>query len=494
MIPLRMQAFLRRINAGCIVLLILAAVLPGCGDEGTTNPPPPDDIDYDAINPVIFSQHIQPIFTVSCNTAACHNDIDAGAGLRLTSYSSLAQGSTFGSQVIPFRPDRSHLYLHLTGDLEPLMPLALDPLPDDVIRMFKRWIEAGAPNDGGAAMYSGVTRKIFVACQGENAIAVLDLDTSRLIRIITVDQPHSIFVDTVTERLYVTRFETASNNVQIFDANTYELIRVGRAGTFPALLGRPSGTSQLWVTNFDAQTGDNRVRVLDPETLQQITSFDLPVLQPHGLAMSSDGKTVYVTNIGSSDISIFGTDPPRVLVPSIPLPTVAGIPNQHPNSAFFLRMSRTSTCPRSSPTWFTSWTRRCSNGERRWPWERVLGTWPCRRRPTNCGCRTGSARACPSSVSPSGCSDTIVGASRAASAGCIPLRVPAVRSESRSPRAETSCMSQIRTATSPGRTTLLPEDRRNPAPSPRFTSQRAPCSKWKKFRTSRASSHSCRNQ
>jgi YVTN family beta-propeller protein len=211
------------------------------------------------------------------------------------------------------------------------MPLSLDPLPDDAIRMFKRWIERGAANDDGATMYSEVTRKIFVCCQGENAIAVLDLDTGRLIRLITVDQPHSIYVDPVNDLLYVTRFETASNNVQVFDANTYELIRFGRAGTFPALLGIPAGTSQLWVTNFDATaSNDHRVRVLDPESLTEITSFSLPVLQPHGLAMSADGTRVYVTNILSSDISVFGTDPPRVLESSIPLPPVAGIPIQEP--------------------------------------------------------------------------------------------------------------------------------------------------------------------
>jgi len=312
--------------------VILAAALAGCGDKGT-NPSPPEEIDYDAIDPVIYSQHIQPLFEVSCNTAACHNDGDAAgaSGLALTSYSKVALGSRFGTQVIPFRPDRSHLYLHTTGDLEPRMPLALDPIPDGAIRMLKRWIDHGAPNDNGAVMYSEVNRKIFVACQGENAIAVLDLDTGRLIRLITVDQPHSIYVDKVRRRLYVSRFETAPNNVEIFNADTYELIRSARAGTFPALLGIPNGTSQLWVTNFDATvSNDNKVRVLDPETLEEIKSFDLPVDQPHGLAMSADGKTVYVTNIGSSDISIFGTDPPRVLEASIPLPTVPDIPNQQP--------------------------------------------------------------------------------------------------------------------------------------------------------------------
>jgi YVTN family beta-propeller protein len=327
-----MQAFLRRMSPACTASLVLAAVLTGCGDQGT-EPSGPEPINYDAIDPIIYSQHIQPLFQMSCNTAACHNDADAAgaSGLALTSYSKVALGSRFGTQVIPFRADRSHLYLQTTGDIEPRMPLALDPLPDGAIRMIKRWIDHGAPNDNGQVMYSDITRKIFVACQGENAVAVLDLDSGRLIRLVTVDQPHSIYVDKDRRRLYVTRFETAPNNVQIYDADTYELIRVGRAGTFPALLGIPHGTSQLWVTNFDLTTSnDNKVRVLDPETLQEITSFDLPVKQPHGLAMTADGKTVYVTNIGSNDISIFKTDPPRVDEASIPLPLVAGIPTQQP--------------------------------------------------------------------------------------------------------------------------------------------------------------------
>jgi DNA-binding beta-propeller fold protein YncE len=277
-------------------------------------------VDYDAINPVVFSQHIQPIFTASCNTAACHNNIDNAAGLRLTSYLALTQGSTFGSQVIPFRADRSHLYLQMTGDIEPLMPLALPPLSDSALRMFKRWIDAGAPDDDGSVMYSDVTRKAFVACQGEDAIAVLDLDTNLFIRIISVDKPHSVYVDATNDRVYVTRFETANDNIQVFDANTYAPLNTGRGGTYPALLGIAPGTNQLWVTNFDATGSDHRVRVFDPETLVEAHNFSLPVLQPHGLAFSQDGARVYVTNIGSSDVSIFQTNPPDVLVASIHLP------------------------------------------------------------------------------------------------------------------------------------------------------------------------------
>ena len=67
------------------------------------------------------------------------------------------------------------------------------PIPDgwalseDVIRFIRRWIEQGAQGDDGRAMYDDVTRKAFVACQGENTVAVVDKDTGLLVRLLDVD-------------------------------------------------------------------------------------------------------------------------------------------------------------------------------------------------------------------------------------------------------------------------------------------------------------------
>ena len=51
---------------------------------------------------------------------------------------------------------------------------------------------------------------------------------------------------------YGPRFETASDNIRVYDADTYALLDSGRAGTFPALMALTPDRSQLWVTNFDA--------------------------------------------------------------------------------------------------------------------------------------------------------------------------------------------------------------------------------------------------
>ncbi len=309
-----------------MVACALSLAISACGGDSGTDPPPP--IDYDAINPIVYTQHVQPILDQSCNTAACHNAVDRAFGLNLASYADVAAGGRYGATVLPFRPDESHLYLHINGALEPRMPLSRDPLDDAVIRFFRRWIAQGAPDDAGTPMYDHVTAKAFVACQGENEVAVLDLATGLYIRAIGVDAPHSVYVDVPNRRVFVSRFEDATDNIHVYDADTLELIDSGRAGTFPALMRMTPDGTQLWVTNFDTSpTGDNSVRVLNPDTLEEIAALLPPnQQQPHGVAVTSDGSTVYVTNILSDNLTVFctacGSGDPDIIAFDVQLPAL----------------------------------------------------------------------------------------------------------------------------------------------------------------------------
>jgi hypothetical protein len=49
-----------------------------------------------------------------------------------------------GKVVVPGDPQKSGLYLYITGDRMPLMPIG-GTLPDDQIELVRRWIAAGAP-------------------------------------------------------------------------------------------------------------------------------------------------------------------------------------------------------------------------------------------------------------------------------------------------------------------------------------------------------------
>jgi DNA-binding beta-propeller fold protein YncE len=281
-----------------------AGLLAGCGGDSGSGPGP--------IEQPLFSD-VQAVLTPNCNTASCHNSSFRAAGLALETHAQVAEGSRYGATVVPFHPERSHFWRHLTGETMPLMPLGKDPLSQRDMDVIRKWIEQGAVDDSRTPMYSNVTRKAFVACQGENVVAVVDMDTGLTIRHIDVDAPHSVLVDRDNRRLYVTRFETASDNIHVYDADTYALVATGRGGTFPALMAivRPAGVgAQLWVTNFDTSGGDDAVRVLDPTTLTEIAAIEVAgATQPHGIAVTQDQSTVYIANIGTGNVTIFGTTP-----------------------------------------------------------------------------------------------------------------------------------------------------------------------------------------
>ena len=297
----RLQAS-RGATASWSGFLVVMLTVGGCSNSSGPT------ADYDAIDAIVFSEHVQPLLTTGCAAASCHNAEDAALGLSVASYEDLAAGSRFGTMIVPFEPDISHFYLHLTGDIEPRMPLGLDPLRDAEVRFLRRWILEGARDDNGQAMYSQITSKVFVACQGENAVAVLDMGTGQLIGLIHVEAPHSVYVHPATGRLYVSRLENASDNIHVYNSDTHQLIATAKAGNFPALMQITPDGSQLWVTNFDDALLDNKVRVLDPTTLAPMAALDFNVQQPHGLALTADGSKAYVTNILSDNVSVIPTD------------------------------------------------------------------------------------------------------------------------------------------------------------------------------------------
>ncbi len=319
-------------GVGTALVFAALGLAAGCS-ENSTGP------DYPNIDPIVFSQHVQPILSGSCAVADCHDTTTRQSGLALETYQQVAEGSDFGAMLVPFKPDKSHLYLHVAGEIEPQMPFEGDPLPDDEIAFLARWIEVGAPDDGGTAMYSDVTRKAFVACQGENTVAVVDLETGLTARYLDVHAPHSVFVDRTARRLYVSRFEDATDNVRIYDADTHVEIASGRAGTFPALMGMPPEGGQLWVTNFSTPgSDDHKVRVLDPTTLEVTMEWGNPsVGQPHGLTFSEDDRhLVFLTGILTDNILVFdtglgrGASPTFALLSPFPLPEHAGVIQQQP--------------------------------------------------------------------------------------------------------------------------------------------------------------------
>src|SRR4051812_24637354 len=90
---------------------------------------------------ITYQQHVRPIFTASC--VSCHNADKNKAGLDLTSYTSALTGSSNGKVLQSGEPDSSMIYLLVTHQEEPHMPLKASKLPDAQLETIRKWIAGG---------------------------------------------------------------------------------------------------------------------------------------------------------------------------------------------------------------------------------------------------------------------------------------------------------------------------------------------------------------
>lgn len=92
--------------------------------------------------PVSLSQDVLPMLISQCGS--CHG---GQGGLWLTTYEQIMAGGQSGAIVVPGKPDQSLLYLRVTGDKTPQMPLDAQPMTANQIAAIRGWIAEGAPKN-----------------------------------------------------------------------------------------------------------------------------------------------------------------------------------------------------------------------------------------------------------------------------------------------------------------------------------------------------------
>jgi hypothetical protein len=98
--------------------------------------------------PELFSKSIAPLLSGRC--IQCHGQGAPMSDLDLRSREGMLKGGKHGAAVVPGNAEASSLYRHLTGSVQPQMPLG-GRLTSQEIALFKSWIEQGAAWDGAAA-------------------------------------------------------------------------------------------------------------------------------------------------------------------------------------------------------------------------------------------------------------------------------------------------------------------------------------------------------
>lgn len=326
-------------------LPIVTGFLLFAGCDKAVSPPPTD---YGAVERIVYSAHVQPIFNRSCLGSGCHSGTNPAEALALESWSSVMNGSEHGAMVVAYRPDRSHLIFHVNTDsmlapmAEPRMP-PVGPLDREEVVFLMRWIAEGARNDDGDVPFSTMPMgKVYVTNQAEDEIAVIDIATNLLARMIPVgslsnlvsppEAPHNVVVDPQKDFFYVNLI--VGNEIwkyRVSDDGFEGKLALGDRRAPAQIAITPDG-SKGYVSNFDL-TGTHRgVQVFNAQTMDLLGEIrDQRMIATHGVQLTHDGNWLWTANELSDNLTIIRTDDDSIVAfvkvdPSVPdLPSgVAG--------------------------------------------------------------------------------------------------------------------------------------------------------------------------
>ncbi|MGH9675452.1 MAG: c-type cytochrome domain-containing protein [Bryobacteraceae bacterium] len=110
-----------------------------------------------------FARDVAPVFAAKCT--GCHASGVKLGSLVLDDYEAVMRGGAHGPIVVPGKSAESKLYLVITGQATPAMPMDGTQLAAGQIDAIKNWIDAGAPPptaEEAAKLREGASRKAIV--------------------------------------------------------------------------------------------------------------------------------------------------------------------------------------------------------------------------------------------------------------------------------------------------------------------------------------------
>jgi len=149
--------------------------------------------------------------------------------------------------------------------------------------------------------------KAYVTLQGSDKVAVINVDHAELVAEIDVnfintgDRPHYVVIDEIHRTWYVTLI--SSGYVCKFNLDTDELMDSVFVGNQPALMDIDRENQILYVSRFMPMPSmgmegseSQSVHKINAATMTILGTVDVGASSPHGIALSSDGSTLWVAS------------------------------------------------------------------------------------------------------------------------------------------------------------------------------------------------------
>lgn len=305
---------MKRIIKNLPIVIMALTFFWACDSEKESFPPP--------VSETGFPEDVQRIISDNCATSGCHSDIDPQNGLDLTTYRKLFEGSkarplnsggTYGGEVVvPFNPEKSLLYQMINNEASVQMPFNGSPLNDEQINTLKSWIENGARDRDGNTPFPNPSYQVYVCNQDDEAISVIDGEAQVVSRVYltdftdATDSPHMVkvhgnyfYVTYITAGLFV-KFNRETGAIE------------GQLGEleFPGMIQITQDGNKAFVSRSSSAPGSyNTIYSIDLNSMILLNEILLPVSGiPHGIALSSDDKMLYVANLTADRLSIIDAE------------------------------------------------------------------------------------------------------------------------------------------------------------------------------------------
>ena len=273
-----------------------------------------------------FTKDVAPIFAKNC--AGCHAAAVKMGSLDLENFEGIQKGGNHGTILVPGKSGESRLYLMLTGEATPLMPMGGPKLAAGDIEAVKNWIDAGAkpPAAGEQAVKTAETvaniqpkvavkPQIFVlqyrpdgkliATGGYKEVRLIDPSKGKLIATLTghAETVRSVAFSKDGKFLAAAGgLPARKGEIKIWDVDQRAVVKTinGHADCIYAVTFSPDGKS------IATASYDKLIKIWDVETGKEIRTLKDHIDAIYALAFTPDGKRLIS---GAADRTVKIWDP-----------------------------------------------------------------------------------------------------------------------------------------------------------------------------------------